>query len=58
MLIIERRKDDRIVVEVGNGQQVEVIISSVCRGRVKVGIVAPREMRVSRKDGHNVPSGN
>ncbi len=44
MLIIARRKGQRIVI----GQDVEVVVTELSRGMVKLGIVAPSERSILR----------
>jgi carbon storage regulator len=48
MLIIARRKGQRI--RIGNG--IEVVVTAVSRGEVRLGIVAPPEVSVSREEVH------
>lgn len=44
MLVIARRKGQRIVI----GDGIEIIITEVCRGNVKLGIIAPPRCLVAR----------
>jgi carbon storage regulator len=46
MLIIARRKGQRIRIGAG----IEVVVTAVSRGEVRLGIVAPPEVSVSREE--------
>lgn len=46
MLILSRKKDDRIMI----GDDIIVTIVSCEEGRVKIGIDAPKNVRVFRKE--------
>jgi carbon storage regulator len=46
MLIIARRKGQRIRIGAG----IEVVVTEVSRGEVRLGIVAPPEVQVSREE--------
>jgi carbon storage regulator CsrA len=48
MLIIARRKGQRIRIGAG----IEVVVTAVSRGEVRLGIVAPPEVAVSREEVH------
>ena len=49
MLVLSRKKDEQIVIKLGD-QTVVVRILSVVRDRVRVGIVAPPEVAVHREE--------
>lgn len=46
MLVLTRKTDEAIVI----GKDIEIKIISIGRGGVRLGIVAPREVRVLRKE--------
>lgn len=46
MLILARKKDEAIVI----GDDIEIIITEISEDKVKIGIKAPRNMRVFRKE--------
>jgi carbon storage regulator len=46
MLVLGRRKNESIVI----GEEVEVIIIDVRGGKVKLGIAAPKNISVHRKE--------
>jgi carbon storage regulator len=48
MLIIARRKGQRIRIGAG----IEVVVTGISRGEVRLGIVAPPEVQVSREEVH------
>jgi carbon storage regulator len=48
MLIIARRKGQRIRIGAG----IEVVVTAVTRGEVRLGIVAPPEVSVTREEVH------
>ena len=46
MLIVARRKGQRIRI----GQDIEVVVTELSRGEVRLGIVAPKEVLVLREE--------
>ena len=46
MLVFSRRKDDRIVI----GDDVEITVVDIRGNRVRLGIVAPKEVTVHRRE--------
>lgn len=44
MLVLSRKSGERIMI----GEQVELIVLGVTRGRVQLGIVAPRSIAIDR----------
>jgi len=49
MLVLSRKKDEQLIIQLG-GQIVVVRILEVLRDRVRIGIVAPREIAVHREE--------
>jgi carbon storage regulator len=54
MLIIARRKGQRILI----GDDVEVIVTELSKGMVKLGIVAPSERTILRGETKDVADAN
>lgn len=54
MLIIARRKGQRILI----GDDVEVIVTELSKGTVKLGIVAPAERSILRGETKDVADAN
>ena len=54
MLIIARRKGQRILI----GDDVEVIVTELSKGTVKLGIVAPTERTILRGETKDVADAN
>ena len=48
MLIVARRKGQRIRIGAG----IEVVVTAISRGEVRIGIIAPPEVQVSREEVH------
>lgn len=46
MLVLTRKKEEAIVI----GEDIEIVIVEVGEDRVRIGIKAPREMKVFRKE--------
>jgi len=46
MLVLSRRKNESVVI----GDNIEITIVSVSRNKVRVGIVAPKNVTVHRKE--------
>jgi len=46
MLVLSRKVDDRIVI----GEEIEICVVKIQGGRVRLGISAPKDVRVVRKE--------
>ncbi len=49
MLVLSRKKDEQLIVKLGD-QTVVIRILSVTRERVRIGITAPRDVAVHREE--------
>lgn len=50
MLILTRRMNETIVIEDGSGNLVEVTLLSVKGNQVRIGVNAPKDIQVNRKE--------
>lgn len=50
MLRLNRKKGESIVIELGDGQMVEVTVMAQSNGQVQLGVQAPRGLEVWRKE--------
>ena len=50
MLILSRQKDESICIEYKSGKKIEVYVVSIKRNKVKLGIEAPAEVHIYRKE--------
>jgi len=46
MLILTRRKGDVIIIN----DNIEIVITEIQKGQVKIGIIAPKEIPIRRKE--------
>lgn len=46
MLVLTRKKDESIII----GDGIEIVITEICEDKVKIGIVAPKNVKVFRKE--------
>lgn len=46
MLVLTRKKDEAIVI----GDGIEIIIADISEDKVKIGIVAPKHVKIFRKE--------
>lgn len=46
MLVLARKKDEAIVI----GEDIEIIITEITEDKVKIGINAPKHMKIFRKE--------
>ncbi len=46
MLVLTRKKDEAILI----GDDIEIIITEISEDRVKIGIQAPKSMKIFRKE--------
>lgn len=49
MLVLSRKKDEQLIVRLGD-QTVVIRVLGVMRDRVRIGIIAPREVAVHREE--------
>ena len=52
MLVVSRRKGERVVLEVPGVGRVEVLVSEVRGDKVRLGIEAPRHVVIDRAEVH------
>ena len=50
MLVLSRRKNERLIIRTEQGEDIEVIIVNCSPGPVKVGIVADKKINIIRKE--------
>lgn len=46
MLVLTRKKDESIMI----GDDIEIIVTQIAEDRVKIGIIAPKAMKIFRKE--------
>lgn len=46
MLVLTRKKDESIII----GENIEIVITEIEEGKVKLGINAPRDINIYRKE--------
>jgi carbon storage regulator len=46
MLVLSRKKDEAIII----GNDIEIIITEITEDKVKIGINAPKQMKIFRKE--------
>jgi len=50
MLVTQRRVGERLILELPGGALVAVVVRSIHRGQVRLGVVAPKDVRVTREE--------
>lgn len=50
MLLITRRKQQRIFLTLDNGQRVEIRVMHIDEGTVKLGFIAPPDVQIDREE--------
>ncbi len=50
MLVLSRKKDESIVVELLNGESIHILVTRIGNDRVQLGITAPKEYRINRSE--------
>lgn len=50
MLVLSRERNESIIIDDGKGMKIEIAIVDVVGGKVKIGVDAPREIAVHRKE--------
>jgi carbon storage regulator CsrA len=48
MLVLTRRPGEKIVLRLEDGREIEIVLVETDRGRVRLGVAAPRTVTVSR----------
>jgi len=57
MLVLERRIDEAIIIDTSDGR-IEIVITGMRAGRVKIAVGAPRACRIIRKELLAAPAAN
>jgi len=57
MLILSRRKNEIIDLTLPDGRKIEIIVAEIRGDRCRIGIVAPREIPVHRREVQEVIDG-
>ena len=55
MLVLSRKKDERIFINVPRSGQIEIMICEVDQGKVKMGFNAPVDFKIEREEIANSP---
>jgi carbon storage regulator len=50
MLVLSRGEDERLLLTLPDGRTVTVLVVAVGRGRVRLGVDAPRDVKVLRAE--------
>lgn len=50
MLVISRKCEERIVLELEDGRIIDLVITEIRGDKVRLGIDAPRTIRINRKE--------
>lgn len=50
MLVLTRKENESNEITLPDGQQLTVIVTEVERGRARIGIEAPRELKILRSE--------
>ena len=50
MLVLSRKKSERIFIDAPRSGQIEIMICEVDQGRVKMGFNAPRDFKIEREE--------
>lgn len=52
MLVLSRRINERLVLFLPDNREIEILVSDVFEGKVDLGISAPREIKIMKKETH------
>ena len=55
MLVLTRREEQKIVIRMGTGEVIEIVVAEVRRNKVRIGIDAPPDARISRPECRTFP---
>ena len=50
MLVLSRKEGEKIVINLDNDEIIEIEFLEQCRGKIRLGITAPRRIPVFRKE--------
>lgn len=53
MLVLSRKQDESIVISNNDGSTIVITIVELQRGKVKIGVEAPKDARISRSGAPN-----
>lgn len=57
MLVLSRMVGEEIVIAGGTSNEVRITVEDISHGRVKIGVKAPLEMQVNRKEIQDIIDG-
>lgn len=57
MLVLSRKKNESIVIDLGNGQYITITLVEIRGDKARLGIVAPKEIPVHRQEVHDAIHG-
>jgi carbon storage regulator len=52
MLVLSRHSDESIVITIPGGEEIEIIVVDIRGDKVRLGVQAPKEVPVHRKEVH------
>lgn len=52
MLILTRRPSERLIIDDGNGNEIEVAVLGINGNQVRIGVNAPKHIAVHRQEIH------
>jgi carbon storage regulator len=50
LLVLSRRINEKIIINGGTHDEVVIIVTDICRDKVRLGILAPAEISVNREE--------
>lgn len=50
MLTLTRRVGESIVIELPSGETIEIVAKQIRRNQVRIGVIAPRDLRIYREE--------
>lgn len=55
MLVLSRKEQEEILLQLEDGRQIWIVVTEIDKGRCRIGVTAPKDIKVLRSELLNKP---